>query len=80
MSYIQQATACLGKEVEYMDGDQVLQAQVDAVEFHEGMPVLVAGEQRINLAHVISIKAPQNVPQEVVTDETTAEENEIIQE
>ncbi|NLV16981.1 MAG: flagellar hook assembly protein FlgD [Syntrophomonadaceae bacterium] len=80
ITYIQQATACLDKEVEYLDGDQILVAQVDGVEFHEGMPVLVAGDQRIHLAYVISIRTPQTVSQEAVADEAAAEGNEIIQE
>lgn len=61
---VQQATACLGNEIEYTDGDNVLTGKVDAVRIEGGMPILIVGDKRVDLANVLSIRTPESATTE----------------
>ncbi len=56
---IQQATACLGRLIEYRSGEEVLTGMVDAVRIEEGLPVLMIGDTRVDLSQVLAIKTPE---------------------
>ena len=43
LTSVQQASACLGNEIEYQEGETVLQGKVDAVRIEGGLPILIVG-------------------------------------
>jgi len=63
LSSVQQATACLGNEIEYLDGEELKTGVVEAVKIESGMPILIVGDQKVDLADVKSIRRPGSVNQ-----------------
>jgi flagellar basal-body rod modification protein FlgD len=58
---IQQATACLGHIIEYRSGEEVLTGMVDVVRIEDGLPVLMVGENKVDLSSVLAIITPDTI-------------------
>ncbi|NLW44625.1 MAG: hypothetical protein GXY92_05525 [Syntrophomonadaceae bacterium] len=56
---IQQATACLGNVIEYVNGKEVLSGRVDSIRIEGGVPVLIVGGAKVDLSSVVAIKSPE---------------------
>lgn len=61
---MQQAVALIGKEIEFSGANGNIKGVVDSVVVEQGVPLLVVGEARVQLADVSSVRLPLAVDTE----------------